>query len=241
MPIAFLCQYCGRRLEHPRSKAGQSVTCACGMATTVPRPNTAAEGLPKAQPEAAPQPADGPPIIFDCPHCRKRFRAKAAAAGKPVKCPCGMRLIVPTPNNATSVQSGAKPTQTGTVSFNCNHCRKRHTVSTDLAGQKGRCDCGLSYVVPAPSALEAKKAQAAAKAAARARAQAQADSPKAAPPKPKGEQIVFNCPRCKRRIALPVLQAGRKANCGCGARFVIPTHGGRRPVDLAAPAPAKTT
>ncbi len=229
-------------MEHPRSRAGQQVTCACGMVTAVPRPPADAKGRPQAKPQTKSKPtpkAPAGPIVFDCPHCRKRFRAKPATAGKAVTCTCGKRLTVPTPKAPAGSAGGeAKPRHTGTVSFNCNHCRKRHTVSADLAGQKGRCDCGLSYVVPAPAVLEAKKVQANAKADAKAKAQAEA--PKTAPPKPKGEQVVFNCPRCKRRIGLPVAQAGRKANCGCGARFVIPTRGGHRPVDLNAPAPVKS-
>lgn len=239
MPIAFLCPYCKRRLEFPRRQAGQSVPCACGVTVTVPSPPAAARAPATGGSKAA-----GELIVFNCPQCNKLFKAQPDAVGKRIKCPCGTRLAVPAPATTGRAKPAAPaaPKTVATVSFNCNLCRKRHTVPVDLAGQKGRCDCGLAYVVPTPSAVKAK-ADAEAKAAAEAEAKAAAAEAQAHQPEPAtkdtGEKkVVFNCPRCKRRIALPASQAGRKANCTCGARFVIPTRGGRRPVEIDKSAPA---
>ena len=237
MPIAFLCDHCGRRLEFPRSKAGQSVPCACGMTMKVP-----------AEPAAR-------SIAFNCPHCQKRFKARDDGAGQKIICQCGLRLVVPAAKRPADKRAAAKPATkrpaakkagapaekaraaqpkprlAATISFNCHHCRKRFTVPADLAGEKGRCDCGLAYVVPTRAAIKAKQAKASPK--------PKAEAPKPLSRKAAGEQVVFNCPRCKRRISLPTAQAGRKANCTCGARFAVPTRGGRPPVDLNKPAPAK--
>ena len=189
MPIAFLCHYCGRRLEFPRSKAGQSVSCACGVAVTVPRPETVPRR--KAPPKA---------------------KAPARQAEAPPK---------DTPAHAT-------PPALATIAFNCNHCRKRFTVPLDMIGQKGRCTCGLAYVVPRAADAKAKGKP--------AKVEPKSDKPKTPSRKSHGREIVFNCPRCKRRIALPTIQAGRKANCTCGARFVVPVPGGHTPKDLNDPA-----
>lgn len=228
MPIAFLCHYCGRRIEVPRSQAGQSTPCACGVTVTVP--GQTANAPPK-------------PIVFGCPHCKKRFKVDADSAGKKIMCPCGVRVVVPKPK-APSQAKEAKPRVTGTVSFNCNHCRKRHTVPADLAGQRGRCTCGLSYVVPKPSAAKAEARAAAAdkadKAAKAAKAAEQPEKPKTPNSKPPGEQVVFNCPRCKRSISLPATQIGRNAKCTCSARFVVPAQDGR-PVDLNGATSARKT
>jgi len=238
MPIAFLCPYCKKRLEFPRSQAGQRIPCGCGVTVTVPTPPPA-----KAQaPTEGAGKAAGELIVFNCPQCKKRFKARPDAAGKKIKCPCGARLAVP----GAGAEGRAKPAATriiATVSFNCNLCRKRHTVSVDLAGQKGRCDCGLAYVVPTPSVVKARaqadaEAKAAAEAEAKAAAEAKANQPKPATEDTGENKVVFNCPRCKRRIALPASQAGRKASCTCGARFVIPARSGRRPVEIDKSAPA---
>jgi len=240
MPIAFLCPYCKQRLEFPRSQAGQSVPCACGVAVTVPSP-------PASAPAVATPPDQAPVelIVFNCPKCNKRFKAEADAAGKRIKCPCGQRLAVPggEPRQAAAPPKPPKPKIVEKVSFNCNLCRKRHSVPVDLAGQKGRCDCGLAYVVPTPSVVKAKakadaRAKAAAEAEARAAAEAKASRPAPAVQDAGEKKVLFNCPRCKRRIALPATQAGRKASCTCGARFVIPTRSGRRPVEIGESEPA---
>ena len=231
MPIAFLCHYCGRRIEAPRGQAGQSMACACGVTLTVPRPTPAQQGKTPPKPQAR-------PIVFACPHCKKRFKVDATSAGQTIPCSCGVNVIVPSAKRPAEAKPEIKPRATGTISFNCNHCRKRFKVPTDLAGQKGRCECGLAYVVPIPSALKAKRqAEAAEKAAQAAEA---AEKPE--PPKPKDpdKQVVFTCPRCKRPISLPASQTGRKAKCTCGARFVVPARGGRPPVELTSDAHSKT-
>ena len=255
MPIAFLCHYCGRRLEVPRSQAGQTVSCACGVALTVPHPADVSQREARGE-------SSGESVVFNCPHCRKRFAMAPAAAGSKIRCACGAGMVVPGPTRAPKAEAppaqgdaaptaepppaeggaspGPAPAPTGpgeldTIVFNCHHCRKRFTVPADLAGQKGRCTCGLAYVVPPRPGASGKGKPKPEKAA------PSPDMPKPPPPGPNGRRIAFNCPRCKRRITLPTLQAGRKANCSCGARFVVPVPGGRSPKELNPPAPAKTT
>lgn len=234
MSIAFCCSYCGRRLEFPQGQAGQSVACECGVAVRVPNPKSPRRRGPRPE-------STGKQIALDCPRCKKRFTVDEAAAGRKMKCPCGQRFVVPArkaPSSRPKPRPATKPGQTATppaatISFNCNHCRKRFVLSVDLAGQKGRCDCGLAYVVPPIGGAKS--------------------APKPAGDKPKGDkddtpphqapvkQVIFRCPRCDRRIAVPTIHAGRKANCTCGARFVVPTRGGRSPRDLNKPAPAEKT
>ena len=237
MPIAFFCSYCGRRLEAPQSEVGQLVSCHCGVAVKVPCPQAARRRKPRPE-------STGKQLVFNCPRCKKRFKVDNAAAGRRIECPCGQRFVIssrkapsrrPNPRAADESDQPA-PRATATVSFNCNHCRKRFVLSVDLIGQKGRCDCGLAYVVPGSGGKSSSKPG-----DGQGKPNTRADTNNTTPPgEPPGKRVIFRCPRCNRRIAVPAINAGRKADCTCGARFVVPTRGGRPPKDLNKSAPAES-
>jgi hypothetical protein len=102
MPLTIACPSCSKALKVGDHLVGKKVKCPnCSQAVPVGQPKAAA-----AQASAPPKSAAGSGgaegmISVTCAACKKKLNAKAALAGKAVKCPgCGQPVRIPTAAHA---------------------------------------------------------------------------------------------------------------------------------------------
>jgi len=148
--IQFRCRKCGALYRVADDQVGQKARCQwCGHKQTVPDPS-------------APPPDT---VEFRCSKCDILLGISAAYAGQQVQCnQCGAVLVVPEadadaprripgppkPPAAEAPAPAPPPAGAGEiVEFRCQFCGHPFRVSSELAGQKGKCkSCGAVNVVP---------------------------------------------------------------------------------------------
>ena len=132
---------------------------------------------------------DGSPILFNCPRCQKRLRAKSPFAGKAIRCPnrsCGITIQVPHGEGPLEQQAARSPwlLLAGTAAVALVLCAamaclwKSSTVRTQAAVDQARAEAAQAQAAAQTAGREAAQAQEQARVAnadlTRARSDAQA-------------------------------------------------------------------
>ena len=101
-------------------------------------------------------------LSFQCPSCDAQYTVADSMAGQTARCKCGVMVAIQKaarPRPTTGQSAPARPATTRQASaqaassqagigVTCSGCQKKRTVPREMAGRKGRCDCGTVIQIP---------------------------------------------------------------------------------------------